>query len=370
MPDLDRALRELLTDEHLHLPARADAARIVHDGVRRRRRRRAVVMTTSAAATVGAIVAVTTALPAALDAGGKVTPVQPGLHYDVAWVDRAAPKAWVPEPIAPKPPTMKAPQCTAAQLQAGHSAGNGASGMQFFTVRLRNVSKAPCQLIGRPTRVAAQTPGKPDVIATKGLHLASSGVGGDLAPGKSGYLTVETDRDCQARYSDPNNRFPTNRYSSLAVTLRSNTSFTLAMKLDVECGLRAGGLGIDWPQPTQPPDTRAYLAPSIQAPRSVQAGQALEYVLTLTNPTGATIPLSHCPGYIETLGAGTGTGGVKESLGLDCSTVSQIAPGASVRYEMRLAVPADAGPGLVTLRWSLEAALGKVASTTITIARS
>jgi len=366
MPDLERDLRELLTDDRLDLPVRRDAVRIVHEGVRRRRRRRTIAMTTAVAATVGAVVAAAIAVPAALDAGGKkpTQPVHPKLGYDVAWINTPAPKPWFPKPIQPKPPSMNAPRCLASQLHIGAVVGNGATGMEFFGIPLRNISNQPCLLVGSPMRVVAQAAGQPDVVATRGLHLGSGGAGGDLQPGKRGYLSLETDRDCSARYATPNT-FPTKNYTSVTVTLPSATSFTIPLKLDVECGLRTGGLGVQLPPPTDRPDPRSQLVASIDAPLTVRAGTTLTYVVTLTNPTAATISLRHCPGYAEWLGAGV-VELAKNAFGLDCSTVRAIEPGQSVRYEMQLAVPADASwPDPVQLSWALEAGVKGPVSTPI-----
>jgi hypothetical protein len=339
----------------------------VHDGVRRRRRQRTIAVSTAAAATVGAIVAAALTVPAALSAGGPkhTTPIQPNQRYDVAWVDQPAPKPWSPKPIQPSPPTMNAPRCLASQLHVGKPLGNGATGMMFTTIPLRNISTTPCLLVGTPARVAARAAGKPDVVATRGLQLGSGGVGGDLQPGRRGYLTIETDRDCAARYATPNT-FPTNNYSSLSVTLPSGSSFSVPLQLDVECGLHTGGLGIRVPPPRTPPDPRGKLQPSITSPKQAQPGRSFDYVVTLTNPTEQTISLEHCPGYVEWLGTDD-HGVAKESLGLNCSTVRHIAPGQAVRYQMRLDVPADATPGVLELDWTLAAGLAPETSTRVLI---
>jgi hypothetical protein len=352
VPDLDRALRDLLTDEHLHLPTRPDAARIVRDGVRRRRRRRAIVVSTAAAATVGAVIAAATTLPAALNAGGHhpATPVQPTLRYDVSWVGIAPPTAWSPKPVPPPPPTLDAPRCLADQLKVGPAVENDGGGVIFTTIRLRNISSHPCQLVGTPARVAAQAPGLPDVVATRGLHLDSGGVGGDLPPGHLGYLTVETDRDC----SPSNARggaSSTGTYTSLSVTLPSGSSFNLPAKLNAGCGFLTGGLGVDVPPPTTPTDARSHLIAIVETPRTMRAGSA-SYVVTLSNPTDAAISLRHCPGYLEDLSNG-GLGVVDDRYALNCSQVHAIAPHTSVRYQMRIGIPVDVTPGTYTLRWSL-----------------
>jgi hypothetical protein len=337
--DLDRALRDLLTDEHLDLPARPDAVRIVHDGVRRRRRHRALAISLATATAVGATVAAALALPAALTADGphRTTPVQPDQQYDVAWVDQSAPDTWSPKPRKPKPPTMDAPRCLAGQLRAEEPVDNSGGGIRFTSIRLRNISSSPCLLIGTPPRVAAQAPGRPDIVATRGLSLGSSGVGGDLKPGKLGYLTIQTARDCSS----------TATYSSLSVTLPSGTSMSIPMTVDAGCGLKTGGLGVDEPPPTTPVDPRSYLRATIEAPDTATAGQVLSFVVSLTNPTDSAVSLSHCPGYVATLGPS------KEVLSLNCAGVRSIDPGQSIRYEMRLVVRADEPPGPQSLTWVL-----------------
>jgi len=348
MPDLDRALRDLLTDDRLELPVRRDASRIVREGVRRRRRRRTIAATTVLATTTGVAVAVAFTVPALLTSGADrpSVPTQPHVKYDVAWVDQPAPRMWSPKAVQPKPPTMDAPRCLASQLKLVRVDTNGGGGVLFHILRLRNISSAPCLLVGTPPRVVARMSGKPDVVATRGLQLGSGGVGGDLQPGKLGYLTLETNRDCPDRYATPST-FPTNDYSSLSVTLPSGTSFTVPMELDAECGLKTGGLGINVAEPHPPVDPRTFLEPIVEAPRTATPGSSLDYVVTLTNPTDSAISLSHCPGYVETLGPS------KEVLGLDCSGVHSIGAGASVRYEMRIDAPTEVATGPLQLTWTL-----------------
>jgi hypothetical protein len=248
---------------------------------------------------------------------------------------------------------MNAPRCLAGQLHVSGVESTGATGMLFTTLRLRNISTSPCQLIGTPMRVSAQSAGQPDVVATRGLHLATGGVGGDLQPARTGYLTVETDRDCAARYSDPNNSYPTKNYTSLSVTLPSATSFVVPKKLDVLCGLRTGGLGVDRPAARQPADPRANLGVEVGVSRDAIAGQAFTYVVTLFNPTASAISLSHCPGYTEWISEADAQE-AKASFGLNCSGVEDIAPGQQVRYEMRLDIPADVEPGAADLHWAMQ----------------
>jgi hypothetical protein len=350
--DLERALRDMLTDERLDVPLRSGATQMVHEGVRRRRRGRAIGATVSAVVAVaGAIVGAVVITGAGTQATQQPTPGQSPLSYDVPWTALAMPKTWSPPAISSTLPTLDAPACRADQLRAGQPAHNGATGHLFTIVPLRNVSLSTCKLIGSPQRVVARQAGRPDVVGTRGLQLGTGGVGGDLAPGHGGYLTVETDRDCPARYATPN-RFPTRIYHSLAVTLPSGSTLTLAARLDVECGLRNGGLGVSVAQPRQPPDPRRVLLATLSAPESVRAGTMLRYVVTLTNPTATVVSLRHCPGYLQEASFADGSR-EKEPLGLNCATVHAVGPGESVRYEMRLAVPSTTTAGVVDVDWHL-----------------
>ncbi len=136
-----------------------------------------------------------------------------------------------------------------------------------------------------------------------------------------------------------------------------------------------------WPVPvvsvTAPP---ASLAVRIDAPNAVLAGDTLHYVVTLTNLTSGTHALDPCPSYIESLGGHAlptlappsnwptlkpwipnvpYAGVAKESHRLNCGDAPSIGAAASIAFEMRLAVPADA-VGSDTLRWQVIDGLGEL----------
>jgi hypothetical protein len=139
------------------------------------------------------------------------------------------------------------------------------------------------------------------------------------------------------------------------------------------------------PAATQAPAT---LAAHIDAPSTAFAGEGLRYLLTLTNLTSGALVLDPCPSYLVWLvGHPLPTeappsnfpsfkiwdpivryaGGVKESHLLNCASAPSIGPGASITFEMRVAVPADA-LGSDTLRWQVIAEVGALsASALITI---
>jgi len=141
------------------------------------------------------------------------------------------------------------------------------------------------------------------------------------------------------------------------------------------------------PIATQPPET---LSAHIDAPSTVIAGETMRYVVTLTNLTSSALVLAPCPSYLESLsGHPLPTpappsnfptfkiwdpivryeGGVKESHLLNCSDAPSLGPAASITFEMRLEVPANA-LGSDTLRWQVIAVGGApIASARVTIVR-
>jgi len=108
-------------------------------------------------------------------------------------------------------------------------------------------------------------------------------------------------------------------------------------------------------QPGPPPPLPAI---SMQVPSSGRIGQALPYLVTLTDdknqPTDFT---SLCPNYEEELFADIQHGspplGGKHLYALNCGEAGPIQPGASVTFQMVFLVPLDAKPGTYTLTFGL-----------------
>jgi hypothetical protein len=147
------------------------------------------------------------------------------------------------------------------------------------------------------------------------------------------------------------------------------------------------------PRPTPIPaatQTPTRLAAHIDAPPTTVAGETLRYVVTLTNLTSTALELDPCPSYLEWLGGHPlptapppsnfpafkvwdpivrYEGGVKESHLLNCAIAPAIGAGASITFEMRLTVPADA-IGSDTLRWQVITEVSALsASAPVTIVR-
>jgi hypothetical protein len=106
-----------------------------------------------------------------------------------------------------------------------------------------------------------------------------------------------------------------------------------------------GPAGYQWP-----PDP-AYLTMDIviSAPESAKRSSTLVYYVTVKNTSATDYRLDPCPNYVEILG---GKAAVAEYQ-LNCSPVGHIAPGTSVKFEMRLALPSSVPIGTNELRWAL-----------------
>jgi hypothetical protein len=88
----------------------------------------------------------------------------------------------------------------------------------------------------------------------------------------------------------------------------------------------------------------------LNAPQQIRRGETASYSITLTNTSLNSLALvaDDCPLYQESLGRTASS-----TLLLNCggSPGMLIAPGTSVQFDMRLAVPADQPLGPTTLRW-------------------
>ncbi len=101
------------------------------------------------------------------------------------------------------------------------------------------------------------------------------------------------------------------------------------------------------------PDPLASLRASLSLPSTGIAGQALRYVVRLTNPGPQAVTLDPCPSYVEALAPPAGGLPAKEDHLLNCAAVGEIGAGSSVDFEMVLQVPAGEPAGSATVTWML-----------------
>lgn len=230
-------------------------------------------------------------------------------------------------------------------------------------IRFRNVGNSSCLLSGYPD-VTATDPGRPDVAGTHGSFF-DYGHAADM-PARTGttLLGLESDTYCGAR---PGGGGGGETYRHFTVTLRGGGAVSLTVPgqgLDLTCGLHVTKFfDPNYPEP-QPILPFAPLRATLVLPRAATAGQTLVYEVDLHNPTNSAVGLKPCPAYVEAL---IGPTPVKQSYALNCTPVATIAAGQTVRFAMKLPIPADTPAGQLRIEWAL--ILSVATSGTVVISR-
>ena len=83
---------------------------------------------------------------------------------------------------------------------------------------------------------------------------------------------------------------------------------------------------------------------------AVRRGDVARYSVELRNAGSAPVGFDTCPFAVQMLAPA----GRPEAHGLNCAEAKPLAPGAALRFEMRLRVPADAPTGPNGLFWVLD----------------
>ena len=266
----------------------------------------------------------------------------------------AAAIPWVNKPGTPQSaptPGSAGRQCRASDLDVAAGPAGALQGMATQELTLRNHAADSCFLAGAPqlvlTNAGARSRVSAGQFATKRL---------DLASGSSAGLVIGTPATC-AGSGQPVVA------TSVLVTLPDGDAVTVGgTQIDTECGAPTV---VDFAAadvlPAATPVPIDSLSATLEAPPTVARGAVLTYQVTLVNQSPASVALSPCPSYTETLGA------VQQTLVLNCQAGASIAGNASVTYQMQLTVPASAPPGDTKLSWTLEVPEGPVAGTVITL---
>jgi hypothetical protein len=316
---------------------------LIAEAKQRARRRRLLVATTAAAAT-GAIV------------GGVLAFGAGGSSGAVPWLPTK------PQLGAANPPL--APACAASQLRATvflqAAAGNLAGGIQIV-----NRSSNACALVGRPKlsfgpwRVTRWHQG--GVLSSFDPLAPPMGSLRALAPGRHVSVSLWWPGICAgASHSDnapravvltapgggriqlKGARFPScnvpsasavqvTRYRPFVPQGPPSSALPLKARIVSGPGLVVKGTHI--------------AGPSLTA----RAGTWLDYTVVLTNRSQQTFAFGRaCPAYTEGIGAVQ-----NEAYVLNCHAVGSIAPGGSVRFAMRVRVPAHTKLPLSALGWTL-----------------
>jgi hypothetical protein len=224
----------------------------------------------------------------------------------------------------------------------------------------------PCLLRGYPTVSGVTTGG-----ARRTLRPSRSGGGtyfgrlvpADMPRGGHTLLDFATGRVCEG-----GTRRGTT-YRDLVFRLRNGGIVRAGKNVTITevCGLSMSTFGLRPAPPrppTPPPAAVGTLTATIAAPATIRAGDTLDYVITLANPTSVTVRLSPCPGYTQGIYVDGLVG--RGSFALNCDTVQAIPPHQHVRYAMRLQVP-NRSARVAKLGWSLNDPNGPFAGTALQV---
>jgi hypothetical protein len=300
----------------------------------------------------------------------KAPPPAPPL---VSWTDIVTPALRVPQGAAAAP-------CRAAVLKVVgqgfvfQSAPSGAVG----AVVVRNAGGAPCRLTGRPhvrfvgaprqpvqheVALPEQAAQFPQVRRPDALLLA-------LQPGDTAVLALDWSNWCVPGARQVKGKLIAP--SAVRVTLAGGRgSLDVPYNAVTPC-TRPGAPSTIGVHPFQPPGlpnkrpwTKAIVAGKIftieggPAPLHGVRGSVLRYAIRLRNESSATVRFANCPLIAEELAPK----GTVEAHQLNCAGSRRVAPGGSIRFEMRLRIPASAPTGVNGLFWVLDPLGGQNAET-------
>lgn len=294
------------------------------------------------------------------DAAVTTTSTPPLVH----WRDVVAPALRVPQGAAAVP-------CKASNLKivgpgfVFQSAPSGAAGAAV----LRNAGTAPCRLTGRPDVRFVGAPRQPvqhqiplpaavaqfpQVRRPEAALLA-------LQPGDTAVLPLEWSNWCV-----PGARAVKGKLippSAVRVTLpHGGGSLDVPYNAVTPC-TRPGAPSTVGVRPFQPPGlpnrkpwTKAALAAKVftidggAPPLHGVRGNVLRYAIRLRNESQTTVRFRHCPLIAEVLAPQ----GTVEAHQLNCTGAHPLSPGATIRFEMQLRIPASAPTGVNGLFWELD----------------
>ena len=313
------------------------------------------------AATAGLVIAILTAgcgskVGTAARAGPPSPSISPVAERGaVPWVDQPG-RFFKPQPLPVHYRPANAPPCTAAQVRVSPAGRNGAGGYLFWYFAFRNVSGTTCVLRGYPYVVASE-PGKPDITATHNSRFfrtfAKDERSGNMRPGGVTELSLVTNDFCPASNSSANAQ---RIYHIITVGIPGGGQAVVSGAFDLQCGLFTGRFTVRQPAQhyTHSPVSGARV--TLDLPSGVVAGTTLDYVAALTNPIGTDMVLSPCPGYQQ----GAGKPG-KAVLALNCRAQPSIPAHQTVRFAMRLHVPAATPTGPADVHWWIATVGGPIA---------
>jgi hypothetical protein len=298
------------------------------------------------------------------------SPPAPPPGQVVPWTP-LAPNWAPPAPsLGPAPLPPGTPPCQANDLAASVTGSNGATGHVITSFGFAGTGTV-CYLEGSPSVGILDSKGSPIGFRQRAPYFPPTHPGRALIqPGavpapytetKVGQASLNIDWISQPEACPVVD--PTQRAQPATAVIAIPAGGIIEVPIPLEPAAYAcAGLGVgvfETPYvPMQPGPPPPLPALSMQVPASGHIGQALPYLVTLTNEgSQRTDFTSLCPNYEEELFAdivhGSPPLGGKHLYALNCGEAGPIQPGASVTFQMVFLVPVSAAPGKYTLTFGL-----------------
>jgi hypothetical protein len=281
---------------------------------------------------------------------GSTTPVAAA---PIAWLDAPTPAPSAGGPSIPAP----ARPCTPGDLPATatYEQTGGISQSDSDLIQLRNVGPSPCTLDKNPQLLYTDQHGQVRPLPTGQWDPAAPSPGASptrspatIAPSETATLLVIFSHGCGAAQRT---------YQGIVLVQASKRIPVPGLQLTGTCPT----VDIDAWRPPQQPDpipTRlryGNLVALVDAPATVRAGAVLDYIVTLANPGSTAVPLDPCPVYRESIYK------LSITYQLNCPSGGIPASG-SIRFAMRITVPAYAPAGHDRLAWAIVESGGESAA--------
>lgn len=231
------------------------------------------------------------------------------------------------------------PVCSAGDLAILGTYTAAAQGETVQIITLRSTTPTTCSLAGFP-RVSGTSTLRARVVIT--AHASATAPTVLLGGQSHASVTVSALGSCVP----PPRRDDILRALVLSLPQGGKLKVTNT-QLNIACGhLTVSPFTSGFAPPAVNTGPLSNLKAELHMSPAVSPGSALDYEVTLVNPSAHAIALSPCPSYQEQLGTVAGA-----DYELNCSARKSIPAKSSVTFRMKLAIPSNAPVGLVKFGW-------------------
>ncbi len=198
-------------------------------------------------------------------------------------------------------------------------------------------------------------PGKRTLVATPGGFWDEHAPASDLPPGATARFAIGFSYACETGPAS-------SLYEHVTVTMPGGGSFTktlggakpvdsqIPLGVFAQCGVAVTEFNTTPAQPVYPSDPLLAMGATINIPETVFAGRVFSYLITLTNPTSASIALNPCRGYYQQVDS------MKSqyfAFELNCGAAHPIVAGGSESFVMEMTA-AGLSSGVHHIDWRLD----------------